>query len=250
MSVYTIAFIKAIILPPTINFIFILAGLFLKKRKKILSKFFIYTGSLTFVLFCLLPFSDFLLKNLEQYPPLKFPVRVEGEQAIVILSGGSQLNAPEFGKGIDGSLTLQRNRYAALLEQQTGLPVLVSGGKVMSDLVSEASVMTSTLTDSFGIEVRWQEEESLNTAENAFYSANILKKEGIDTIFLVTHAWHMPRAVMMFEKQGLKVTPAPTIFVFNEELHLLDYLPSAGALCNTRLALHEYLGMIWYKIRY
>lgn len=250
MSLSLIAIIKAIIFPPTFNFIFIALGL-ITKQKKVLSQFFLYFGLLSLLLCCLPVFSKALLKSLETYPALLPPVSVNKEQAVVVLSGGSYPDAKEYGKSIDGNTTLQRGNYAAFLHKQTRLPVLVTGGKTNPEIKSEAAVMADTLNDSFNIEVKWKEEQSLNTAGNAIYSAGILKENGIDSIFLVTSAWHMPRSVMMFEQQGLNVTPAPTIFVYDQdEFALIDYLPSAGALHKTRVALHEYLGLVWYKLRY
>lgn len=250
MSFSVIALIKAIILPPTINFILIVVGL-LNNKHKVLSRVFVSVGFLTLLLFCFTPFSHFLLKSLEKNPALIPPVTVNDEQAIVVLSGGSFPDAKEYGKAIDGSDTLERDHYAAFLYKQTALPILVSGGRVGSNRFSEASVMADTLKNSFNIDVTWKEENSINTAENAIYSAKILKANGINTIFLVTHAWHMSRAEIMFERQGIKVTPAPTIFT--PDLMTpgwQNYFPSVSALYQTRIALHEYLGMFWYKLRY
>ncbi len=208
-------------------------------------------GALSLVLFCFPPFSALLLKGLEQYPPLEPPVTVQNEQAIVVLSAGSYPYAKEYAKAIDGAAALQRNHYAAFLHKQTGLPVLVTGGYVGSVNISEASVMADTLKNSFNTEVTWQETKSRNTAENAMYSAEILKENDIKTIYLVTHAWHMSRAVKMFEQQGIKVTPAPTMFVSEiTDTTLSYYMPSASALFSTRRALHEYIGIFWYKLRY
>ncbi len=245
MSLYLIAIFKAIIFPPTFNFIFIALGLITKR------KLFLYFGLLSLLLCCLPVFSNALLISLETYPALIPPVSVNKEQAIVVLSGGSYPQAKEYGKSIDGNTTLQRSNYAAFLHKQTQLPVLVTGGRTNSKINSEAAVMADTLNDSFNVEVKWKEEQSLNTAGNATYSAAILKEKEIDSIFLVTNALHMPRSVMMFEQQGLNVTPAPTIFVYDKDkFDLIDYLPSAGALYKTRVALHEYLGLLWYKLRY
>lgn len=250
MSFSFIAFIKTLILPPTLNFIFIATGLCFK-RKKVLSRLFLYSGSLLLVLFCIPSFSNLLLKSLEKYPALNPPVIVNNEQAIVVLSGGSYPDAKEYAKDIDGFITLQRNHYASFLQKQTGLPVLVTGGNVELGDNTEASVMTDTLQNSFDVPVRWQEDKARNTAENAIYSADILKENNIDTIFLVTHAWHMTRSVMMFEREGIKVIPAPTIFVSDENyFSFLNYIPSASALYRTRIALHEYIGILWYKLRY
>lgn len=250
MSLSFIALIKAIILPPTLNFIFIAIGLCIKKEK-ILSQFFLYFGALSLVLFCFSPFSDLLLKSLEKYPALIPPVVINNEQAIVVLAGGSDSKSKEYAKDVDGISTLQRTRYAAFLYKQTNLPILVSGGGIELDKNTEASVMEDTLKNSFNVPVTWQEDRSMNTAENAFYSSALLKEKGIDSIFLVTHAWHMSRSVMMFEREGINVTPAPTMF--SPEVTTADwscYLPSASALNRSVIALHEYIGILWYKLRY
>lgn len=250
MSLYLIAVIKAIIFPPSFNFILIALGQLLK-QKKVLSNLFLYFGLISLFIFSLPFCSKLLLKGLEKYPALIPPIIVNKEKAIVVLSGGSYPEAKEYAKSIDGYITLQRNNYAAFLKKETGLPVLVTGGKTDPENHTEAFVMANTLSDSFNINVKWKEEESLNTAENAIYSAVILKEKNINSIFLVTHAWHMPRSVMMFEKQGIDVTPAPTIFVYDKgQFSLIDYIPSAFALAQTRIALHEYLGIAFYKLRY
>lgn len=251
MSFSTIAVIKVIILPPTINFISIAVGLLLFNKTKYFSRFLIYVGALSLVLFCLPPFSYLLLKSLEKYPALEPPVEINNEQAIVVLAAGVHPYAKEYAKAVDGAATLQRNRYAAFLYKQTGLPVLVTGGIVDLENTSEASVMADTLNSSFDVKVTWQEDKAKNTAENAIYSAAMLKDNGIDTIFLVTHAWHMPRSVMMFEQQGVEVTPAPTIVSSDvTDRAWSNYIPTASALYNVRTALHEYIGILWYKLKY
>ncbi len=215
MNYSVIAFIKAIILPPTINFISIVLGLLLLNKNKFFSRFFLYPGALSLVLFCFPPFSNLLLKSLEKYPALEPPIVINNEKAIVVLAAGSHPDTKEYAKDIDGAVTLQRNHYAAFLYKQTGLPILVTGGNVELEYTPEAVVMADTLNNSFNVNVTWQEDKAKNTADNAIFSAAILKENGIDSIYLVTHAWHMPRAVMMFVKEGLKVTPAPTIFTFD-----------------------------------
>ena len=251
MNLFLIAFIKAIILPPTLNFIFILLGLLIRKKYKIISRTFLYIGSITLLLFCFSPFSNFLLKKLEKYPALALPVVVNNEQAIVVLSAGVQPIRKEFGREIDGAATLQRNHYAAFLYKQVNLPLLVTGGLFKYRELSEADVMATTLQNSFNVKVTWKEIQSKNTAENAIYSAAILKENGIDSVYLVTHAWHMPRAVMMFEQEGINVTPAPTMFNANFiNPGWAYYLPSLSALSKTKIVLHEFIGMIWYKFRY
>ncbi|HIF52312.1 MAG TPA: YdcF family protein [Thiotrichaceae bacterium] len=251
MSLSLIAFIKAVILPPTLNFILIILGLSIIKKNKFLSYMFLFIGVFTLLLFCLSPFSNFLLHNLEKYPALELPIEINNEQAIVILSAGSYPLREEYNEEINGANTLQRIHYGAFLYKQLKLPVLVTGGLFEPRLNSEAAVMADTLKNNFNVEVNWLEEQAKNTAENAFYSVEMLKQSGIDSIYLVTHAWHMSRAVMMFEQEGINVTPAPTMFMDDvEKPGWSHYVPSASALSNSSKALHEYIGIFWYKIRY
>ena len=69
--------------------------------------------------------------------------------------------AKEFGKAVDTAGALERNHYAAFLHKQTGLPILVSGGYVGSSAITlKHAVMADTLTNSFNVPVKWQEERS------------------------------------------------------------------------------------------
>lgn len=95
------------------------------------------------------------------------------------------------------------------------------------------------------------EDKSRTTSENALFSKRFLAKKQIDTILLVTQAWHMTRSVAVFEKVGLNVIPAPTAFEGGKpSFKLLDVLPSARALNMNRYALHEIVGAFWYMVRY
>jgi uncharacterized SAM-binding protein YcdF (DUF218 family) len=103
--------------------------------------------------------------------------------------------------------------------------------------------------------VDWIEDQSKTTQENAQFSADILLKEKMNHIYLVTHFWHMPRAKKIFEKYGFLVTPAPMGFEFEnefdiKELNLLDFLPSPSGLQRVREICHETIGKVWYQLRY
>ena len=60
----------------------------------------------------------------------------------------------------------------------------------------------------------------------------------------------MPRAVAIFEKAGLNVIPAPTAFKSGQPFEVSGLLPGADSINTSRLALHEMLGLLWYRIRY
>lgn len=240
--------ISIIILPPAINFIFFAIGLLIGTKNQTISRFFLYSSGLSLVLFSFNPFADFMIKSLEIYPPLTMPIKSDKEQAIVVLSAGNKF-AKEFNQIIDKPSSLERANYAAFLYKQTKLPILVSGGMANSQVISEAKSIANLLTDFFYINVKWLEEKSLNTYENAVYSTAILKENGIKHVFLITHAYHMSRAVSVFRQQNLAVTPAPTIFTKRQK-SISYYIPSVDALYKTKIALKEYIGMLWYKFTY
>lgn len=169
--------------------------------------------------------------------------------AIVVLGGGSYSGAPEYGGDTVSTDTLERLRYAAHLQRRTGKPVLVSGGNPRGLGSSEGEQMKEALRD-FGVTARWVEGASNNTFENARLSRQALKQAGIDTVYLVTHAWHMPRAKMAFVNSGLRVIPAPTGYRMSDRLRLLDFVPSASALRDSFFFFHEIAGMGWYRLKF
>lgn len=180
------------------------------------------------------------------------PYELDKSQAIVVIGGGRHLDTPDFSGDTVNHLTLERLRYAAILQKQTGLPILVSGGKPFYGDLSEAELMRDILDKEFLAIVRWVEPNSRTTWENAQFSAPILKKEGIQRIVLITHSYHMPRAMEAFQHAGLTVTPAATIF-FDKLPAALPYtrwFPSISAAYWNNLMLHELVGRLWYGIRY
>jgi uncharacterized SAM-binding protein YcdF (DUF218 family) len=76
-----------------------------------------------------------------------------------------------------------------------------------------------------------------------------LRQAGVERIVLVSHAWHLRRAVPQFEGHGLDVIPAGTQFSDSRIDSYLSLLPSALGLRDSYFALHEWLGILWYKLR-
>lgn len=173
-------------------------------------------------------------------------------QAIVILGAGRRYHAPEYGGDIPNAFALERIRYGVWLARRTLLPMLVSGGLGAQYSPSEAEVMKKVIESDYALPVRWIETQSHTTYENAKYTSQILKAEGIESVYLVTHALHMKRSVMSFEKFGLTVIPAPTAFNSSSQdgMDLEDFLPSAKALDKTAQVFHEWVGMLWYWLRF
>ena len=162
--------------------------------------------------------------------------------AIVVLGGGKRPQAVEFGGDTVSADTLLRLRYAARLARQSGKPVLVTGGAPLGG-PPEAVLMAAALSE-WQVSARWVESGSLTTADNARLSAGLLRQAGVQRIALVSQAWHLPRAIRAFERQGLTVLPAPTAFTRHEEQGWLAWLPRASALQESRRALREWLGLL------
>lgn len=174
-----------------------------------------------------------------------------GAQAIVVLGGGRLFDAPEdAGRNQPTPSSLMRIRHGARLHRLTGLPLLVSGGSPDGAGESEAAVMARSLKDDFGVPVRWQEDASDNTEQNARLAADRLNGAGIHRILLVTDALHMSRAARAFAAAGFDVIPATTHFRGRRPLDASSFIPKARELENSSYAIHEWIGLVWYRIRH
>jgi uncharacterized SAM-binding protein YcdF (DUF218 family) len=188
-----------------------------------------------------------LLALHQTYPPLGTAAMTREPGAIVVLSAGFRDAAPEAGGTLLDGLSLTRVLYAEAVQDATGLPLLVTGGRIRDGAPPIARVMAGFLRDRMGADVPWVEPRARSTWENAAYSAAMLRAEGIGHVYLVTHAWHMPRAVHAFRDHGLRVTPAPTGFTRPASPDLTGLLPSPGGLRASYYGLHEVFGRIAYR---
>lgn len=180
--------------------------------------------------------------------PLRAPENT-GAQAIVVLAAGRLQAAPEYGdRDIPDYIALGRLRYAAHLHRRTGLPILVTGGEPRPGAASLADAMASALRDDFGVPVRWAETRARTTAENAAFSAALLRQDGIEHVLLVTDAMHMERARTVFRRTGLAVTDAPTMFFGDQARGAGAWLPSAEGMRRSWYASYELLGIAWYRL--
>lgn len=201
------------------------------------------------------PIRDALTAPLEfQYPVVDVRTIPTEGTAIVLLGGGIYESAPEYdGRDELGHYALMRTVYAAEVARQSRLDIYASGGAPLTeDAEPEGEIMRRWLLK-LGLPEQsvFAEKAANNTWENASYMKRLLAEKGIDKIVLVTSAWHMPRAVWCFESQGLQVIPAPTDFLTEQEAYdLRSYLPRWTVLADSGQALHEYLGLFWYHMRY
>ena len=186
-----------------------MAGLLLRGQWWRFGRRLTWLSLIALILFGMPIVSGNLLRALETGLPTT-PPPGHPPQAIVVLSAELIRTHQETLGVRPGLLTLDRLRTAAALHRRTGLPILVSGGTGQVGAATLAAVMAQSLKDDFQTPARWVEDKSTDTWENAHFSADILRAEGITSIYLVTHSWHMRRALVAFRHTGLIVTAAPT----------------------------------------
>ena len=163
-------------------------------------------------------------------------------QAIVVLGGGLRDSTELYGNITVTNNELERMRYAAFLYKETGLPILATGRSPNGN--SEAKAIAKEFQQFFDVPTRWEENEAKTTKENAFYTKQMLEKEGIHKIILVTQNWHMKRAKMLFEQQGFEVLPAGVGYGKTpwEYISFMYFVPQSGAMDNMMQFLKEWLG--------
>ena len=249
---------RDLILPPTSLYLVILAGLLLWWRRPRAGRIVAGTGLALLAFLSTTAGASLFVAPLERLTkPLQAPERA-GAQAIVVLAAGRLTNAPEYdGRDIPDLIALARLRYGAHLARRTRLPVLVTGSNGASGFDpapgerawSKAHAMAAALQGDFGVPVRWIEPRARDTNENGTYSAALLRADGVKRILLVTDAMHMARARGAFERAGLEVVDAPTMFFSDQHDGLGAWLPSAEGMRRSWYAVYELIGMLWYRAR-
>lgn len=166
--------------------------------------------------------------------------------AIVVLGG-------EMARGAEGPqvgpLTLERLRAAAALYRGTGLPLLVTGGPLAPGEPPIAELMAASLEADFRVAVRWVEPHARDTRENAAFSVAMLRAEGIGSAFVVSHAWHLPRAETAFARLGFTVVSGPVRQARMPSGAFSDWVPRPDHLAQSWFALRELAGLLVYRLR-
>jgi uncharacterized SAM-binding protein YcdF (DUF218 family) len=243
------AFVKALLLPPSGLLLAAVAGLLVMNRwPRFGRRLCAVAVGLLYVLSTPL-FGNASLSLLEE--PYVDPLVRGTADAIVALGGGSAGMAAEYGADAVNAISMARLRYAAHLQRRAGKPLLLSGGSVSGDTTAESQQMLAVLATEMHVPVQWTEERSVDTYTNALESRRILAPLGIRRIYLVTHAWHMPRARLAFEHAGFAVVPAPTDFheADYRKIRPADFLPQAAGLLKSYYFFHEVLGYLVYSVR-
>lgn len=253
--------LAALLLPPVPLLVLMLIGTRLVMPRRGLGWLIVLSSTALIWLSCCGGTARLLTQTLLRPPPAlsaerlgELKAAVQGRQpvAIVVLGGGSRPLAPEYGVSSLNAISMERLRYALWLARETGAPVAFSGGVGWGmkggDTPAEAQIAARIATQEFGRPLKWTEDRSRDTRENAAYSVALLKPQGIRRIVLVTHQAHMVRAMRAFEQaaQGtIEIVPAPMAIVQPPLGELSAWLPSRDGFSNVNYALHEAFGLLF-----
>lgn len=236
-------------MPPTLNIILILVGLVLLRRYKKLGLLFSLGGIVSLYLLATPFVADRLLVSIEVAPVLKVETLENTDNAAIVVLGAGHIEyQAEYSGAWPDLNAIARLNYAARIHRLTSLPLLLTGGKPGFSDHAHAQVMADYLWKQMFIRATWLEKQSRTTEENARYSKQILAENAIDTVVLVTQSVHMRRAVLLFEREGMAVIPAPTELGGGLPGGIRNWLPSTSALHRSQMAMHEMLGYWWYRL--
>lgn len=191
----------------------------------------------------------------DQYPTLTNVSSPHDHAAIVVLGSGIE-NAKEYeSKHALSAISLSRLLYGAYLHNKLHAPIIVSGGNRDRNAHTEANLMGDLLHSQFSITPLAREERSRNTGEESRLLLPVVKAKDLKALYLVTNAWHMPRSIFAFQQSSkrlgidMTIIPAPMGYIqLISDDQKANYLPSIRALNASVYALHEYVGLLWYRM--
>jgi uncharacterized SAM-binding protein YcdF (DUF218 family) len=198
-----------------------------------------------------------LLKEYVLHPPtaltpdrireLRALAKAPNAPAIIVLGGGLEPYAPEYGVSNLHHVSLERLRYGIWLSRETGLPLGFSGGVgwAQPDSKAEAQIAAQIAASEFGRPLKWIEDRSRDTRENALRTIALLRPSAVRHIVLVTNATHMPRALRNFSAAGgaeFRIEPAPMGLARGTETTVLTWMPTSKGIGDVREVLRELIG--------
>jgi len=241
--------IGTFVVPPGIFVILILVAALwaLKRPKKPMLSFFLCMLALGLYFISLPIAARITLKPLEMSIQPSLPQ----ETAIIVVLGGGQRRTKDLLEADVSPHTLVRLIGGLELAIQFDWPVIFCGGSYSKE-VPEALTMAKRARRLFPNLTIYEESQSRTTWENLKNVSPLLKSLKLNDAVIVTHGYHMPRALMTAKKMVPEINwhPYPVGKMTDvAPLSLIDFLPNASDLHVNSLALREYLGIVAYKIK-
>jgi len=238
-------FAEALFLPPGSLFWLVFTGLLLLLARRLRPGLTLLALGLGPLYLLATPWvAALVLTSLDRYPELAVEEPVPADVVVVLGAGGSEADRRRAPGGLS-PMSVERLAYGGELSRRLGVPLLISG-----EMICEGGVLM--LADRYGISPRWLECRSRTTLENARFSAGLLRADRMNRVYLVSHFYHLPRAVAAFESVGLEVVPAPMGFTPAGSTGggVAGVVPRASSWLASAAAMHEIFGRLWYRLRY
>ncbi len=211
------------------------------------------TGVIILVILSMPIVSDKLIAYLESDYELIKPSKVESADAVVVLSG--MVKTIQTKNGLDYEWGEAADRIFAGIDlfKSNKAPVLIlTGGKLPWSIgVPEGEYLRNVAID---LGVPKKDILITENVENTDQEAKAIKKILLldnPKVILVTSAFHMPRAQLVFEAAGINVIPFPVDFIIGaEKLTFMSFIPSAGSFASTSFFVREMIGRTYYSLKY
>jgi uncharacterized SAM-binding protein YcdF (DUF218 family) len=236
---------SAVLLPSGIAYTLAVLGLLtaLFSRFRRFSLWLLAGSALTLLVFSSGVVAAALMSPLEyEYPSVHTARQFPQVRNIVVLTGYA---ADDPDMPLTGRLHYtSAQRVTMTLQLKNSCPacrVIVSGGAETAKVMGEVLVELGVPRDQLEIE-----NQSRTTVQSA---ANLVAPLQGQEFFLVTSAGHMARSLAVMAKAGLKCVPVPTDHQGPRRWQNGELAPSPESLKVSDLAVHEYLGRIWYRLR-
>ncbi|QOY55744.1 YdcF family protein [Candidatus Sulfurimonas marisnigri] len=193
------------------------------------------------LLFSYHPFSNFLVKNLEnQYSKYEYK---ENIKYIHVLGSGHNTDESQ---PLSSQVASKRVLEGVIIHLQTPNSKLIFTGYEGNTNISNAQ-MNASLAIALGVKAEniIINGEPKDTKEEAIFTQSLI---GDEAFVLVTSASHMPRSMKLFQSLSLNPIPAPTDF---HKSKVNGYLtaPGIGYMRNSNIAMHEYFGILWSMLK-
>ena len=260
MNIFLSKFLPLFLYPAGLVTLLILLTFVFWKKRRLALKFLIFAFAILLVAGNKYTATAFARTLEWQYPPLAKGTTAD---VIVVLGGGTE-PAVEPRSMVEVNAAADRVLFGIKLYQEKAAPILLlSGGDIdfIDDSPSTPADDMAALMEMLGIprEAMIIQNASLNTQQDAEYSCELIKQNGFDEVILVTSAFHMPRSVALFEKQGCLVNPAPVDFSITQQSwenlthptiaeFILDLLPSYSHISTVTKTMKEYFGIWYYQL--
>ncbi|MYN13850.1 YdcF family protein [Pusillimonas sp. TS35] len=247
------SFLTNLVIPVNLCIALMLLGAvaYIARQRK--TGFALAAAGLSWALFWSLPASSLWAGGrLEQMYPPASASQMPSAEAIVVLGGSTANSRENWFQTTIGEATASRVDTAGQLYDAGRAPLLVLSGAALDGNVSEARMMANRLRQR-GVpeQALLLETRSYTTRENGVYTAELLQKQHIGHVLLVTSALHMPRAMAVFRKLGVDATAAssPAQIVVPDDPDFAFWLPSMRALSASRSIVKEYVALLVYWMR-